>query len=59
MRKFAVRTNIVADMQKKATLYASPRCECCAADWEIVLCDSYNSGIEDFDYEEIDWTVKP
>ena len=32
--------------------------------WSIVssrdlLCDSYNSGIDDYDYENVDWTTKP
>ena len=23
-----------------------------------LVCDSYDSDIDDFDYEEVDWTVK-
>ena len=26
------------------------------APWELV-CDSYDSGIDNYDYEDVDWTV--
>ena len=34
------------------------------ADWnelapEELVCDSYGSGIEDFEYEDLNWTVTP
>ena len=25
----------------------------------VLICDSYDSVIDDFDYEDVDWTVKP
>ena len=46
-------------MPKKASLYVSPECEFQETRWEALICDSYNSGLEDFEYEEIDRTVKP
>ena len=24
-----------------------------------LICDSYDSGIDDYDYEDVDWTVTP
>lgn len=39
--------------------YSTPRT--CFSELEgfELVCDSYNSGIDDFDYEELDWTDKP
>ena len=46
-------------MLKRATHYVSPECDFCDALWETVLCDSYNSGIDDYGYEDYDWNAKP
>ena len=39
--------------------YLAPECETNEARWEELLCDSYGSGIDDIDYEDVDWTVTP
>ena len=26
---------------------------------QALICDSYDSGIDDVDYEDVDWTVQP
>ena len=39
--------------------YYAPECEQYEAHWEEMICDSYDSGIDDFDYEELTWTVNP
>ena len=44
---------------KKKSIYLGPQ-----ADWSefatgSLVCDSYNSGIDDYEYEEVDWTVNP
>ena len=38
-------------------LYFAPKCEYYEAHWTDLLCDSYGSGIDDIDYEDVDWTV--
>ncbi len=27
--------------------------------FQTIICDSYGSGIEDFEYEDLNWTVEP
>ena len=39
--------------------YDSPKAVSCNLEPRGVICDSYDSGIEDLEYEEIDWTVTP
>ena len=39
--------------------YRVPRTEWGSLAGRQLLCDSYGSGIEDYDYEDLDWTVKP
>lgn len=44
---------------KERLYYRAPQACWCELASESLICDSYNSGIDNFDYEEIDWTVKP
>jgi len=46
-------------MRKKDNLYLAPRTDWSALGSRDLLCDSYGSGIDDFEYEDLDWTVKP
>ena len=46
-------------MKKKSILYFAPQSEWSILDNMELICDSYSSGIDDFDYEEVDWTVTP
>lgn len=39
--------------------YLSPECEFEEAYLRELLCDSYDSGIDDIVYEDVDWTVNP
>lgn len=39
--------------------YSTPLCDAYEAHWKELLCDSYDSGIDDVDYEDVDWTVNP
>ncbi|MBO4671904.1 MAG: hypothetical protein J5640_08735 [Bacteroidales bacterium] len=43
----------------KLLSYYIPKCEAYEVHWEELLCDSYDSGIDDFLYQEVDWTVNP
>ena len=42
-------------MKKKS--YCPPLADWGAVAIQELLCDSYGSGIDDFGYEDIDWTV--
>ncbi len=42
-------------MIKKDKQYLAPLSEWSELDARELLCDSYNSGIDGFDYEDIDW----
>ena len=44
---------------KERLCYLAPQTCWCELAAESLVCDSYNSGIDNYDYEEIDWTVKP
>lgn len=44
---------------RKLLFYRSPQVRWSDLKLEDPICDSYDSGIEDFDYEDVDWTVKP
>ena len=46
-------------MKKKSILYFAPQSDWSALDTLELICDSYNSGIDDMEYEDVDWTVKP
>ena len=46
-------------MKKKSILYFAPQSEWSILDTLELVCDSYSSGIEDFEYEDLGWTVKP
>lgn len=37
--------------------YSSPQTFWSAYENHELICDSYDSGIDDLDYEEVDWTV--
>jgi len=50
---------ILHQMRKKDNLYLAPRTDWSALGSRDLLCDSYGSGIDDFEYEDLDWTVKP
>ncbi len=39
--------------------YRSPQTSWDEMESQAIICDSYNSGIEDFEYEDLSWTVKP
>ena len=41
---------------KKLLPYYTPLCEACEAQLTELLCDSYGSGIDDIEYEAVDWT---
>ena len=44
---------------KKYRKYLAPRTDWSTLDSLDLICDSYGSGIDDIDYEDLDWTVKP
>ena len=44
---------------KKNRKYLDPRTEWSALDTLELICDSYSSGIDDMEYEDVDWTVNP
>lgn len=37
------------------TVYHSPQIFCCQFAVPGLICDSYRSGIDDFDYVDVDW----
>ena len=37
--------------------YLAPHSEWSTHATKDLVCDSYSTGIDDFDYEEIDWSV--
>ena len=39
--------------------YQVPCAESCGLALRSLVCDSYGTGIDDFDYEDLDWTVTP
>lgn len=38
--------------------YVSPECGTCSVQWKDLLCDSLESGIDEFDLVEVDWGDK-
>lgn len=46
-------------MKKKSILYSAPQSEWSNLDTMELICDSYISGIDDMEYEDVDWTVNP
>lgn len=44
---------------RKLLFYRSPQTIWSDIELDKLICDSYDSGIDDLDYEDIDWTVQP
>lgn len=44
---------------KKYRKYLAPRIDWSALGALELICDSYDSGIDDMEYEDVDWTVNP
>ena len=42
---------------RKKYIYQAPQAVWSELDSDALICDSYDSGIDDFDYEYVDWNA--
>ena len=57
-QRFYVYAESIRKMKKKC-IYIEPIAVWSGLEPEAIVCDSYNSGIDDIDYEQIDLTLNP